>query len=32
MKVQDLHKIDKPREKLKKYGVGKLSNEVLLAI
>jgi len=32
MKVQDLHKIDKPREKLEKYGAGKLSNEELLAI
>ena len=32
MKVQDLHKIDKPREKLEKYGAGKLSNKELLAI
>ncbi len=32
MKVKDLPRIDRPREKLQKYGSGKLSNSELLAI
>lgn len=32
MKIKDLPKIDRPREKLEKYGSGKLSNSELLAI
>lgn len=32
MKIHDLPKVDRPREKLEKYGVGKLSNSELLAI
>lgn len=32
MKIKDLPKIERPREKLEKYGAGKLSNSELLAI
>src|SRR3989338_7322857 len=32
MKIKDLPKIERPREKLEKYGPGKLSNSELLAI
>ncbi len=32
MKIKDLPKVDRPREKLEKYGAGKLSNSELLAI
>lgn len=32
MKIKDLPKVDRPREKLIKYGPGKLSNSELLAI
>lgn len=32
MKIKDLPKIERPREKLEKYGPGKLSNAELLAI
>jgi DNA repair protein RadC len=32
MKIKDLHKADRPREKLMKYGVGKLPTSELLAI
>lgn len=32
MKIKDLHKIERPREKLQKYGPGKLSDSELLAI
>src|SRR3989344_4676734 len=32
MKIKDLPKVDRPREKLAKYGPGKLSNSELLAI
>ena len=32
MKIKDLAKIERPREKLEKYGPGKLSNSELLAI
>ena len=32
MKIKDLPKIDRPREKLEKYGPEKLSNPELLAI
>lgn len=31
-KIKDLHKIERPREKLQKYGPGKLSDSELLAI
>ena len=31
-KIKDLPKIERPREKLKKYGPEKLSNSELLAI
>lgn len=31
-KIKDLHKIERPREKLERYGPGKLSNSELLAI
>ena len=31
-KIKDLPKFDRPREKLVKYGVSKLSNSELLAI
>ncbi|MEX0934938.1 MAG: DNA repair protein RadC [Candidatus Paceibacterota bacterium] len=31
-KIKDLHKIERPREKLEKYGPGKLEDEELLAI
>lgn len=32
MKIKDFPKIERPREKLEKYGTGKLSNSELLAI
>ncbi|HCU70298.1 MAG TPA: hypothetical protein DIC35_00915 [Candidatus Moranbacteria bacterium] len=32
MKIKDLHKIDRPREKLEKYGPNRLSDAELLAI
>jgi len=32
MKLKDLPKVDRPREKLEKYGPGKLSNSELLAV
>ena len=32
MKIKDLAKVDRPREKLEKYGAGKLSNPELLAV
>ena len=32
MKIKDLPKVDRPREKLEKYGPGKLSNSELLAV
>ncbi|MBU2578118.1 hypothetical protein KKA69_04805, partial [Patescibacteria group bacterium] len=32
MKIKDLPKVDRPREKLEKYGPEKLSNSELLAI
>ena len=32
MKIKDLPKIERPREKLEKYGPEKLSNSELLAI
>lgn len=32
MKLKEVPKVDRPREKLEKYGVGKLSNSELLAI
>ena len=32
MKIKDLPKIDRPREKLEKYGPERLSNSELLAI
>lgn len=32
MKIKDLPKVDRPREKLQKYGVEKLSNKELMAI
>lgn len=32
MRIKDLPKVDRPREKLQKYGPGKLSNSELLAI
>lgn len=32
MKIKDLPKVDRPREKLEKYGAGKLSSSELLAI
>ena len=32
MKIKDLAKVDRPREKLVKYGPGKLSTTELLAI
>ncbi len=32
MKIKDFQKVDRPREKLKKYGTGKLSDKELLAI
>jgi DNA repair protein RadC len=32
VKIKDLAKVDRPREKLEKYGTGKLSNPELLAV
>ena len=32
MKIKDLAKVDRPREKLEKYGTGKLADHELLAI
>ena len=32
MKIKDLDKVDRPREKLEKYGTEKLTNPELLAV